>query len=177
MSRSRILRGEFDAIVLAGGAEQPRDLNVPGRELKGIHFAMEYLPQQNRRCLGDTIDPEAEILRHGQARGHHRRRRHRRRLPRNLPSAKTSFRAPVRDHAEASRRALAAHALATLADATAQRRRARRRRRSRLEPGDHKIHWLQIQVAFSNCTPCALGRRRSSSRFRALNSRWKRISC
>ncbi len=56
------LRREFDAIVLAGGAEQPRDLGVPGRELKGIHFAMEYLPQQNRRNLGDTIEPEAEIL-------------------------------------------------------------------------------------------------------------------
>jgi len=56
------LLGEFDAIVLAGGAEQPRDLNVPGRELKGIHFAMEFLPQQNRRCLGDTIDPKTEIL-------------------------------------------------------------------------------------------------------------------
>ncbi|HKB98149.1 MAG TPA: glutamate synthase subunit beta [Terriglobales bacterium] len=56
------LRREFDAIVLAGGAEQPRDLNIPGRELKGIHFAMEYLPQQNRRNLGDTIEPEAEIL-------------------------------------------------------------------------------------------------------------------
>jgi glutamate synthase (NADPH) small chain len=56
------LRAEFDAIVLAGGAEHPRDLKVPGRELKGIHFAMEYLPQQNRRCLGDTIDAEVEIL-------------------------------------------------------------------------------------------------------------------
>ncbi|MGA7648209.1 MAG: glutamate synthase subunit beta [Terriglobales bacterium] len=56
------LRAEFDAIVLAGGAEQPRDLNVAGRELKGIHFAMEFLPQQNRRNLGDTIDAEAEIL-------------------------------------------------------------------------------------------------------------------
>jgi glutamate synthase (NADPH/NADH) small chain len=56
------LRREFDAIVLAGGAEQPRGLNVPGRELKGIHFAMEYLPQQNRRNLGDTIEPETEIL-------------------------------------------------------------------------------------------------------------------
>ena len=50
------LRRDFDAIVLAGGAEHPRDLKVPGRELKGIHFAMEYLPQQNRRCLGDTVD-------------------------------------------------------------------------------------------------------------------------
>jgi glutamate synthase (NADPH) small chain len=56
------LRSEFDAIVLAGGAEQPRDLKVPGRELKGIHFAMEFLPQQNRRCQGDAIPPEIEIL-------------------------------------------------------------------------------------------------------------------
>lgn len=56
------LRLEFDAIVLAGGAEHPRDLNVPGRELKGIHHAMEFLPQQNRRNLGDTLEPETEIL-------------------------------------------------------------------------------------------------------------------
>jgi glutamate synthase (NADPH/NADH) small chain len=56
------LRRDFDAIVLAGGAEQPRDLKVPGRELKGIHYAMEYLPQQNRRCLGDTVDSSIEIL-------------------------------------------------------------------------------------------------------------------
>jgi glutamate synthase (NADPH/NADH) small chain len=56
------MRRDFDAIVLAGGSEQPRDLKVPGRELKGIHFAMEFLPQQNRRCLGDTLDPQIEIL-------------------------------------------------------------------------------------------------------------------
>lgn len=56
------LRREYDAIVLAGGAEHPRDLKVPGRELKGIHFAMEYLPQQNKRCHGDTLDPELDIL-------------------------------------------------------------------------------------------------------------------
>ena len=49
------LRKNFDAILLAGGAEQPRDLNVPGRELKGIHFAMEFLPQQNKRCEGDDV--------------------------------------------------------------------------------------------------------------------------
>jgi glutamate synthase (NADPH) small chain len=49
------LRKEFNAILLAGGAEWPRDLNVPGRELRGIHFAMEYLPQQNKVCEGDTI--------------------------------------------------------------------------------------------------------------------------
>jgi glutamate synthase (NADPH/NADH) small chain len=56
------LRNSFDAIVLAGGSEQPRDLKIPGRELQGIHYAMEFLPQQNRRCHGDTIDAELEIL-------------------------------------------------------------------------------------------------------------------
>jgi glutamate synthase (NADPH/NADH) small chain len=49
------LRHAYDAILLAGGAEQPRTLNVPGRELKGIHFAMEFLPQQNRVCEGDEV--------------------------------------------------------------------------------------------------------------------------
>jgi glutamate synthase (NADPH/NADH) small chain len=49
------LRREFDALLLAGGAETPRDLNVPGRQLKSIHFAMEYLLQQNRRLAGDAV--------------------------------------------------------------------------------------------------------------------------
>ena len=56
------LQRDFDAIVLAGGSEQPRDLTVPGRELRGIHFAMEFLPQQNRRCEGDELEAEQEIL-------------------------------------------------------------------------------------------------------------------
>jgi glutamate synthase (NADPH/NADH) small chain len=46
---------EFDAVVLAGGAERPRDLPVPGRELAGIHFAMEFLPQQNRVVAGENV--------------------------------------------------------------------------------------------------------------------------
>jgi glutamate synthase (NADPH/NADH) small chain len=45
---------EFDALVLAGGAEQPRDLPVPGRDLDGVHFAMDFLPLQNRRVAGDA---------------------------------------------------------------------------------------------------------------------------
>lgn len=49
------LRKEFDAIVLAGGATKPRDLPIPGRELKGIHFAMEFLPQQNKVVAGDMV--------------------------------------------------------------------------------------------------------------------------
>lgn len=44
---------EFDAVVLAGGAEYPRDLPVPGRDLDGVHFAMDFLPLQNRRVAGD----------------------------------------------------------------------------------------------------------------------------
>ncbi len=46
---------EYDALVLAGGAEQPRNLPIPGRELKGVHFAMEFLPQQNKRNAGDLL--------------------------------------------------------------------------------------------------------------------------
>jgi glutamate synthase (NADPH/NADH) small chain len=49
------LRREFDAIVLAGGATRPRDLAVPGRELRGVHFAMEFLPQQNKVVAGDHV--------------------------------------------------------------------------------------------------------------------------
>ncbi len=49
------LRKTFHAVLLAAGAERPRDLPVPGRELNGVHFAMEYLPQANRVCLGDTV--------------------------------------------------------------------------------------------------------------------------
>jgi glutamate synthase (NADPH/NADH) small chain len=57
---SRLL-GDYDAVLLAGGAGQPRDLPVPGRDLKGIHFAMEYLTLQNRRCEGDEI-PDSEFI-------------------------------------------------------------------------------------------------------------------
>ncbi len=58
---ARSLLAEFDAVVLAGGSEQPRDLNVPGRALRGIHFAMDFLSQQNRRVAGQKIVAE-EIL-------------------------------------------------------------------------------------------------------------------
>jgi glutamate synthase (NADPH/NADH) small chain len=55
------LRASFDAIVLCGGATKPRDLTVPGRELEGTHFAMEFLPQQNRRVAGDSTIPGREL--------------------------------------------------------------------------------------------------------------------
>jgi len=56
------LRKEYQAVVLAMGAEQPRDLPVPGRDLKGIHFAMDFLTQQNKRFYGDSEDASKAIL-------------------------------------------------------------------------------------------------------------------
>ena len=58
------LRDEFDAVVLSGGAEDPRDLDVSGRDLDGIHFAMDFLRQQNKRVAGDAEEmaaPEGTI--------------------------------------------------------------------------------------------------------------------
>ncbi|MCA9102031.1 MAG: glutamate synthase subunit beta [Pirellulales bacterium] len=55
------LREEYDAIVLTGGATHGRDLPIPGRELGGIHFAMEFLPQQNKRNQGDRIADDVAI--------------------------------------------------------------------------------------------------------------------
>jgi glutamate synthase (NADPH/NADH) small chain len=59
------LSEHYDAILLAGGSEQPRNLKIPGRDLKGIHFAMEFLPQQNHRCEGDKINPDEAITAEG----------------------------------------------------------------------------------------------------------------
>ena len=55
------LRRTFDALLLTGGASAPRDLSIPGRELRGIHYAMEYLTLQNRRCEGDRV-PDADFI-------------------------------------------------------------------------------------------------------------------
>ncbi|MEE8362648.1 MAG: glutamate synthase subunit beta [Dehalococcoidia bacterium] len=59
------LRQEFEAVCLCGGARVPRDLPVPGRELSGVHFAMDYLTQQNRRSRGAKFGPDAEISARG----------------------------------------------------------------------------------------------------------------
>jgi len=55
------LLAKFDAIALTGGSEHNRDLEIPGRELDGIHFAMTFLPQQNKRNAGDFIDPATSL--------------------------------------------------------------------------------------------------------------------
>ncbi len=56
------IRQEFDAVLIAIGSTRPRDLPAPGRELQGIHFAMDFLPQQNRRGAGLPVDPGTDIL-------------------------------------------------------------------------------------------------------------------
>jgi glutamate synthase (NADPH/NADH) small chain len=52
---AKVLLEDFDAVVLSGGAEHPRDLPVPGRDLQGVHYAMEFLPQQNKVVAGDKV--------------------------------------------------------------------------------------------------------------------------
>jgi glutamate synthase (NADPH/NADH) small chain len=56
------LRRNFDAVLLCCGSEKPRDLPIDGRDLDGVHFAMDFLPQQNRRVAGDTVEADSEIL-------------------------------------------------------------------------------------------------------------------
>ena len=56
------LTNDFDAVVLAGGAEKPRDLPIPGRALDGIHFAMDFLVQQNKRVAGETIPAKDNLM-------------------------------------------------------------------------------------------------------------------
>ena len=57
---AREMLSQFDAVCLTGGATLPRDLDVPGRELTGVHFAMEYLPQQNQRVAGDAVPDQID---------------------------------------------------------------------------------------------------------------------
>jgi glutamate synthase (NADPH/NADH) small chain len=64
ISGDELLRG-YDAVMLGVGAEQPRDLAIPGRELKGIHYAMDYLTQQNKRGAGDRFTSSDEIVAQG----------------------------------------------------------------------------------------------------------------
>ena len=58
----RTMLTDYDALALTGGAEAPRDLPIPGRELDGIHFAMDFLPQQNRRVSNEPLDGAIDIL-------------------------------------------------------------------------------------------------------------------
>jgi glutamate synthase (NADPH/NADH) small chain len=59
------LVAKYDAVILAGGSEKPRDLNIPGRDLPGVHFAMDFLPQQNRRVSYEPVGTNEPILASG----------------------------------------------------------------------------------------------------------------
>ena len=132
------LRKEFDAVLLAGGAEAPRDLKVPGRELKGIHFAMEFLPQQNKRNAGDDVPDQilatgkrVVIIGGGDTGADCLGTCHRQ---------KAKSVQPIRDHAHAAGGALAQHALAAVAAAVAHRKLARRGRHRDWAVGTTNLH-------------------------------------
>ena len=55
------LKDEYDALLIATGAEKPRDLPIPGRDLEGVYFAMQFLPQQNRRLGGRPVEAGFDI--------------------------------------------------------------------------------------------------------------------
>lgn len=92
------LRDRYDAVVVAIGSRVPRDMKIPGRELDGIHFALDFLPDATRRIFG--VKPGARHHRQGQARHRHRRWRHRFRLPRHLDPSGCEGRHRATDHAE-----------------------------------------------------------------------------
>ena len=127
------LVADYDAVVLAGGAEKGRDLPIPGRELKGIHFAMDFLPQQNRRVSRRAAGARRRAdPRHRQARRRDRRRRHRLRLHRHLVPPGRAVGDQFRDHAAAAGEGEQAPDLAGLAVEAAHLVEPRGRRRARL---------------------------------------------
>ncbi len=107
-----------DAVVLTGGAEQPRDLPMPGRDLAGVQFAMDFLPQQNKpqwRRAGNHGQCQADPRQRQACRGH-RRRRHRLRLRRHSCNRQGALVGhPARDHAAAAGEGEQAADLAQLA--------------------------------------------------------------
>ena len=125
---------EHDAVVLTGGAEKPRDLPIPGRELKGIHFAMEFLPQQNRRVSDEPQGDVEPILADRQEGRGDRRRRHRLRLHRHLDPPGRGVGHQFRDHAAAARAREQDADLAGLAAEAAHLVKPRGRRRRATSP-------------------------------------------
>ena len=109
-------------MVLTGGAEWPRNLDVTGRDLDGIHYAMDFLTQQNKRGAGDdeaVAAPGGDDQRQGQACRRDRRRRYRVGLHRHLGAAGRGLDHPDRDHAEAAGEGEQGDGLAGLADQAA----------------------------------------------------------
>ena len=151
----------FDAVVLALGSRVPRDLPVPGRELDGVHFAMDYLVRRNRDVAGDAPTPTIS------AAGKHvivdRRRRHGRRLRRERAPRGCGVGDADRAARRAAREALGrADAVAALAAEAAHLVRAEGRRRAELRDLDDRP--LRRRAASSASTGCRTAARRRSSR-------------
>ena len=122
---------EYDAIALTGGAEAPRDLLIEGRDLDGIHYAMDFLPQQNRRVSGEPLGRREGDPRRRQACGGDRRRRYRLGLHRHVDPAGREVGDQFRDHAAAAGAREQGADLAGLAAQAAHLLEPRGRRRAR----------------------------------------------
>ena len=133
------LVAQYDAVALAGGAEKPRDLPIPGRELDGIHFAMDFLSQQNKRVTDETAQQHQADPRRGQACRGDRRRRHRFGLHRHQQPSGCTFGHPDRDHAGPAGEGKQGADLAALADEDAHLLVAGRRRGARLRRRDRPL--------------------------------------
>ena len=147
------LRRQFDAIVLCCGTPWARDLQIPGRELGGVHFAVEYLTQQNRRLAGDHDRACRHHLGRRQARRHHRRRRHRRRLPGDGPSPGGGLGPPVRAARAAAGRPARGQSLAAVAERLPHLVGARGRRRAGLCRVDRTVSRRRARAGSGRCRP------------------------
>ena len=141
------LEAAHDAVLLAGGSEQPFDFfaKSPGRDLDGIHYAMTFLPQQNRRVAGEPAGAGAADHRQGQARHRHRRRRHGQRLHRHLVPPGRQVGDAARDHADAAREGEQGAVLAALAAEAARFLEPGRRRQGRVLDLHHRLCRQQRQ--------------------------------
>ncbi len=119
----------FDAIVLCTGATRPRDLSIPGRELAGVHFAMEFLHANTKSLLDSQLEDGEYIQRQGQARHRHRRRRHRERLPGDFHAARVQVADELRDRPASANGSRAEQSLAAMAEGLPSGLRPRRSRR------------------------------------------------
>ena len=126
------LKSDFDAIVLAGGAGMPRDLPIPGRELTGIHFAMEYLTVSNKRCRRRYHSGRRLHQRRREARRDHRWRRYRRGLPGHGTPPGRARCSSIRAATEAAGQARRRQSVAAVAERVPRVECARRGRRPRV---------------------------------------------
>ena len=177
------LHNEFDAVLFAGGAEDPRDPNLPGQDLAGVHFAMPYLTQSNRRVGDEEAGGDADPRRR-QACGRHRRRRHGLGLHRHgLPPGR-AFGDAARHPPAAARARGQACRLALLADQDAHLLEPGRGRRARIPGGDPRRRGQEgprsrassarasTRSASRSRAPSSSCRPTSSSSPSALRARW-----